>query len=40
MIDIPFDLFGESEIKDANTEPLHTCTAADYQRCAMVMMDI
>jgi hypothetical protein len=31
MIEIPFDLFGESERGDANTKPLHTCIAADYQ---------
>jgi len=40
MIEIPFDLFGESEIKDATTEPLHTCIAANYQRYALVMMDV
>jgi hypothetical protein len=40
MIEFPFDLFGESERKDTNTEPTRTCVAANYQRCAQVMMDI
>jgi hypothetical protein len=40
MIEIPFDLFGESVREDANTEPLHTCIAANYQRYVMVMLGI
>jgi hypothetical protein len=40
MIEMPFDLFGESEMKNASTEPLHTCIAANYQRCEVVMMNI
>jgi hypothetical protein len=40
MIEIPFDLFGESVIEDANTEPLHTYIAANYQRYMMVTLGI
>jgi fatty acid desaturase len=40
MIEFPFDLFGESEMKKSSTEPLYTSIAANYQRCEVVMMNI